>query len=326
MFLHTYHPQSVIFSIGKIQFYWYGLCVSLGIVSGLIVVQKLAEKYKINKEKILDFAIYIIVFAFLGARIYDVLLELPYYLNHPLNVFKFWRGGLAIHGGIIGALLASFLYFKRGYFQIPIFANFPKFRLRLVEKILSICHIDKFFSTASRLKFKKIHQKQDLATTPKKFKLKFWLTADIAVVGLALGQAIGRWGNYFNQELYGLPTNLPWGIPIDQSHRSNFLYQNAEFFHPTFLYESILNFLNFLLLLYLHKKRLSQKHKNKFLATGNIFLIYLMNYGLIRFFLEFIKIDKTPLVFGVRFPQLVSLLLFIFIVLALSYRIKKIKN
>ncbi|MBT4277121.1 prolipoprotein diacylglyceryl transferase [Candidatus Falkowbacteria bacterium] len=269
-FLHSYHPDPIIFSIGPLQFYWYGFFVSLAIVLGIVVAQKLGKKYEIPKQQILDLAVYVIVFGFIGARIYDVFLEFPYYLKHPLDIFKVWKGGLAIHGGLIGGALAGYYFVKKN-------------------------------------------------------KLNFWLTADIVAVAIALGQAIGRWGNYFNQELYGLPTNLPWGIPIDFLHRPLYLYQNANYFHPTFLYESILNFCNFLFLLFLHKKRLLKK-QSKVLALGNIFLVYLANYALIRFVLEFIKIDTTPILFGMRFPQLFSLLLFIFVVLGLRYKITKAKN
>src|SRR5919202_2479634 len=72
-------------------------------------------------------------------------------------------------------------------------------------------------------------------------KLRFWQWVDIAMPGLAVGQATGRWGNFFNQELYGYPTNLPWGIPIDAAHRlPQFAGGPADTrFHPTFLYESL---------------------------------------------------------------------------------------
>src|SRR4029077_873889 len=69
-------------------------------------------------------------------------------------------------------------------------------------------------------------------------KLSFWLLADVIAPGLALGQAIGRWGNYFNQELFGKPTSLPWGLPIDVANRP-VGYTQVKYFHPTFLYESL---------------------------------------------------------------------------------------
>lgn len=109
---------------------------------------------------------------------------------------------------------------------------------------------------------------------------------DVAAPGLALAQAIGRWGNYFNQELYGKPTNLPWAIYIDPAHRIPG-YENVAYYHPLFLYESLLNLVNLGILLYLEFK-----HKHR-LRHGDLFLVYLINYGLIRFFLEFLRLDAA---------------------------------
>ena len=94
-----------------------------------------------------------------------------------------------------------------------------------------------------------------------KEKINFWLLAAIFAPGIALGQAIGRWGNYFNQELFGTPTNLPWGIPVDLMNRPvNFI--SAEFFHPTFLYESLGDLAIFIILLVLISKFLKNKWSN----------------------------------------------------------------
>lgn len=107
---------------------------------------------------------------------------------------------------------------------------------------------------------------------------------DAIAVAIPLGQAIGRWGNYFNQELYGLPTNLPWGIYIDEAHRVT-QYQNISHFHPLFLYESILCIILFAFL---------QKMRQKFVIGTGFFLgSYLIGYGLIRFSLEFIRIETA---------------------------------
>ncbi len=114
--------------------------------------------------------------------------------------------------------------------------------------------------------------------------LSFGTWVDIAAPGLALGQAIGRWGNFINQELYGAPTNLPWGIYIDPAHRLPG-YENFSRFHPLFLYESIWNFLNMGLLLWL-----SRRYPEK-LKPGDLFLVYLVVYPIGRFFLEFIRLD-----------------------------------
>ena len=113
-----------------------------------------------------------------------------------------------------------------------------------------------------------------------------WL--DILAPGLALGQAIGRWGNFFNQELYGAPTNLPWAIYIDPQHRLPG-FENQAYYHPTFLYESLWDLGNMALLLWL-----SRRFKDR-LKTGDIFLVYLIVYAFGRFMLEFLRLDSSQL-------------------------------
>lgn len=125
-----------------------------------------------------------------------------------------------------------------------------------------------------------------------------WLKlADSGAVGLALGQAIGRWGNYFNQELYGLPTNLPWGIYIKPENRLLPVI-DFEYFHPLFLYESLWCLAIFLLL-----KKLKLK-----IGTGQMLITYLGLYGLGRFFLEFLRLESWYFR-GVNVAQAVSLIL-----------------
>lgn len=114
-----------------------------------------------------------------------------------------------------------------------------------------------------------------------------WL--DIFAPGLILAQAIGRWGNFFNQELYGYTTNLPWGIYIDPAHRLPTGYESFSHFHPLFLYESLWNLLGFAGLMVVGRKLRSR------LRDGDIFLLYVIYYGVGRFFLEGLKIDVWTL-------------------------------
>jgi len=137
----------------------------------------------------------------------------------------------------------------------------------------------------------------------KKNKLNFLSLADLLAPSLILGQAIGRWGNYFNQEVFGKPTNLPWGIPIKTMARP-FEFLSSQYFHPTFLYESIWNFLIFLILIFVLIKI--------FPKPGRIFSFYLILYSFGRFFLEFLRIDSQPVLFDLRLAQIISLLIFIF--------------
>ncbi|MCD4761211.1 prolipoprotein diacylglyceryl transferase [bacterium] len=141
----------------------------------------------------------------------------------------------------------------------------------------------------------------------RKNKINFWRLTDLVVPSVALGQAIGRWGNYFNQELFGRP--VIWGIPINQIHRVGG-YEQFSYFHPTFLYESILNLLVFFTL---HKLL---KYK---LRIGTLTLLYFGFYSLIRFLMEFVRIDQTFLVFGIRLPQLISVLVFIGVIYLIFY-------
>ncbi|MBI2861056.1 MAG: prolipoprotein diacylglyceryl transferase [Chloroflexi bacterium] len=109
-----------------------------------------------------------------------------------------------------------------------------------------------------------------------------WL--DIVAPGVILAQAIGRWGNYFNQELYGYPTNLPWGIYIDPAHRLSG-YEGYSYFHPLFFYEFLWNLLGFVMLLFTGRKW------QKRLLNGDIFLLYIIWYSVGRFYLEGLKLD-----------------------------------
>jgi phosphatidylglycerol---prolipoprotein diacylglyceryl transferase len=107
---------------------------------------------------------------------------------------------------------------------------------------------------------------------------------DALAPAVPLAQAIGRWGNYFNQELFGTPTNLPWGLQIDPQHRPE-LYPDATTFHPTFLYESLLNLALAGFIIWIGRRRPSLK--------GRLIAVYFIGYGMIRFLMELIRTDTT---------------------------------
>jgi phosphatidylglycerol---prolipoprotein diacylglyceryl transferase len=126
-------------------------------------------------------------------------------------------------------------------------------------------------------------------------QIPFWQLADICAPSVALGQAIGRWGNFFNSEAYGSRTDLPWGVYIPRE---------AGYFHPTFLYESLWNLMVFALLMWLfvHDAR---HHR---LKTGSIFLVYLIAYGVGRYWIEGLRTDSLWLLVDIlRISQVVSL-------------------
>ncbi len=115
--------------------------------------------------------------------------------------------------------------------------------------------------------------------------------ADLAAVGMALGQVFGRWGNFFNQELYGRPTNLPWAVAIDPAHRLP-AYSQFSRFHPAFLYESLWSLLAFIILL-----TLARRHAKK-LLTGDLMALYLVFYAVGRTLLETVRLDSRMVSLG----------------------------
>ncbi len=250
--LHNFHPQAVFLSFGFIHIYWYGLFVVLGILAALRVSFAFAKHYLIKNDTLFDLSFWLIINGLIGARIYDIFLQLPYYIQNPLAIFKIWQGGLAIHGGIIAGIITVYVFSH--------------------------------------------HQ-----------KISPWKLSALVVPGLALAQAIGRWGNYFNQELFGFPTNSPWGIPIDLINRP-FTYLTVDYFQPTFLFESFGCFIIFLFLcffnFYLIKKQLLIDYYFVWMVS-----LYVVLYSMLRFCLEFLRIDETPTFLTLRWPQFISLIL-----------------
>lgn len=134
-----------------------------------------------------------------------------------------------------------------------------------------------------------------LYLTAKAQKQNFLIWADIVIPGVALGQAIGRWGNYINQELYGIATDLPWGIFIDPENRIP-RGATAEFYHPLFAYESLFNLANMFFLLWISHKFIKK------IKPGDVFLVYLITYPFARFWLEFLRLDISQ-VGGININQ-----------------------
>jgi phosphatidylglycerol:prolipoprotein diacylglycerol transferase len=126
----------------------------------------------------------------------------------------------------------------------------------------------------------------------KRVRVPMLAWADLAVVGLALGQVFGRWGNFFNQELYGLPSNLPWAITI-ASHNRLSAYSEFSRFHPAFLYESLWSLLTFIVLYWLVKR-----HADK-LLTGEVMALYLIFYAIGRTLLELVRLDSRMINLGI---------------------------
>ncbi len=266
--LHTHIPDPILFSIGKFGIHWYGFLMVIGGLLGLTLAWYLAKQFKVRRTLLFDLAFWWAVCGLIGGRIYYVIYAWAFYKDNPIEIIKVWQGGLAVHGVMIGAFLATFIFAR----------------------------------------IKKIN----------------WLKLfDLSVIGLVTAQIIGRWGNYFNQELFGKPTDAAWGIPILPANRP-FEFLSNHYFHPTFLYESLLNVLLLGILLALVWLKFKKDIKIK---NGIFFFSYLIGYSIIRFNMEFLRIDYSPLVFGIRWAQLFSGILIIasiFFIIFLS--IKKSKR
>jgi len=260
-FLHTNIPERILISIGPLHIYWYGFLIVIGMILAILIAIKLGSYYNIHKDLIIDSSFWLIIGGVIGARIYHVFLEFPYYSAHPLNIFKLWNGGLAIHGAIIAAIIILYLIAKKN-------------------------------------------------------KIGFFKLVSLITPGFGLAMAVGRWGNYFNQENFGLPTNLPWGIPIESANRvSGYLY--SEYFHPTFLYESIGNFIIFLILILIHVLLIKKKIK----SFETVLFGHLILYSMLRFSNEYVRIDITPEFLGMRFPQVMSLIIIIISIAFIAFKL-----
>jgi prolipoprotein diacylglyceryl transferase len=134
--------------------------------------------------------------------------------------------------------------------------------------------------------------------------IRLWPVLDAAAPGVLVAQAMGRWGNWFNQELFGRPTDLPWGLEIDPSHRPPG-FEAETLFHPTFLYECVWNLLAFGVLIWLDR-RFRFGH-------GRMVALYVMAYTLGRGWIEMLRIDTVQLddVGGLRFNVWTSIVLFL---------------
>lgn len=262
-FFHNHLPQAVLFDLGVVKIYYYGLLFVLAFLVGYFLISKLSKIKKVESYHLYNLVFYLLIFGLIGARLYHIFFyNFEYFSQNIFDIIKIWQGGLAIQGAIIASIITVFIYCR-------------------------------------------------------KYKLSFWRFSDILVIPFSLAQAIGRWGNYFNQEVYGLPTDKSWGIPIELQNRVEG-FENFQYFQPTFFYESVLNFLLFLVLLIIFFK--------KKLSVGTLTLVYLIGYSVIRFFMEFIRLDPTFSIFSLRFPQVVSLLIMFGSLLFVFLRSNKYKN
>lgn len=242
-------PGPELFNLGPVSVRWYGFLIALSVLLGLTLSQYLAKLRGLNPDLIGDLGIWLVIGAIPAARLYYVIFQWSDYAQHPEDIIAIWKGGIAIHGAIIGGTLATII-------------------------------------------FARLH------------KISVWQLTDVVVPSVALGQTIGRWGNFFNSEAFGSPTTLPWKLFIPVSKRP-IEYLQYDYFHPTFLYESLWNLLVFGILLYVFYWGL--KHPER-LKLGTLSLLYLIAYSLGRFWIEGLRTDSLMLG-PLRIAQVVSVIL-----------------
>jgi phosphatidylglycerol:prolipoprotein diacylglycerol transferase len=275
--------------LGPIFLHYYGLILVGGAFAAGWLAAREAVRRGRDPEPVWDVLLWVLIGGILGARIWHIFTppassiaagrDVAYYLNltNLLPVFQWGatviqvpaalainQGGLGIPGGVIGGVIALWIFCRRRGL------NFLEF-------------------------------------------------TDTAAPGLILAQAIGRWGNFINQEVYGAPTTLPWGLTIDAVHRVPGFEDPALRFHPLFLYESLGNLLICGLLLYL-ARRFEKQHK-----PGDIFLVYLIAYPALRFFLDFLRLDNNQIL-GLNTNQTIMLVVAVVAAFILAQRHRRLRR
>ncbi len=243
--------DSVAFYIGSRPVQWYGLIIGFGIFLGLYLATREAKRVGISPDFFVDLVLYGVPIAIVCARLYYVVFKWDYYSQHLDEIVAIWNGGLAIHGGLIGAVLTGYIY--------------------------------------TRIK-----------------KISFWTMADIAAPSILLGQAIGRWGNFMNQEAHGGPIteSTQWIMDILPSWISEQMNIQGVYYHPTFLYESLWSLVGVILLIFWLRKQ-------PWVRNGEVFLGYLIWYSLGRFFVEGMRTDSLMLTDMLRIAQVISIVIII---------------
>ncbi|HHO5922773.1 TPA: prolipoprotein diacylglyceryl transferase [Staphylococcus aureus] len=246
----------VAFNLGPLSVRWYGIIIAVGILLGYFVAQRALVKAGLHKDTLVDIIFYSALFGFIAARIYFVIFQWPYYAENPSEIIKIWHGGIAIHGGLIGGVIAGVIVCK--------VKNLNPFQI-----------------------------------------------GDIVAPSIILAQGIGRWGNFMNHEAHGGSVSRAF---LEQLHLPNFIienmYINGQYYHPTFLYESIWDVAGFIILVNIRKH----------LKLGETFFLYLTWYSIGRFFIEGLRTDSLMLTSNIRVAQLVSILLILISISLIVYR------
>jgi len=246
----------VAIQLGPLSIRWYGIIIASGILIGYLMAQSTAKKVGIKEETLIDLIIWCVVMAIICARIYYVAFEWEYYSQHLAEIPLIMNGGIAIHGGLIGAFLTGAI----------------------------LCRVK---------------------------NLSFFQMVDIVAPCIILAQAIGRWGNFINQEAHGGPVSRSF---LENIHIPDFIINQMQidgvFYQPTFLYESIWNIIGFIILL------LIRPH----LKIGETFFAYLIYYSIGRYFIEGLRTDSLMLTEYLRIAQVISIVIIIASIIFILYR------
>lgn len=240
----------------------YGFIIGVATVIGLQLMEIQLQKQQVNLDDFYSVFWPALVIGFVSARLYHVLTDFYLYRDSWLDIFKVWQGGLSIIGGVMGGVGSAWLMIA---WKNRNLANSKKNGVGKLESQ----------------------------------KLDFLVILDSVVFGLPVAQAVGRLGNYVNQELYGLPTQLPWKIYIQPLHRL-VGFENVAYYHPLFLYEMVLllGFAGWVWWRSRQQKSIKKDVKKQGVVSGfevgsgRLFILYVFYYSFIRFWLDFIRLDK----------------------------------
>ncbi|MFH1946973.1 MAG: prolipoprotein diacylglyceryl transferase [Candidatus Magasanikbacteria bacterium] len=258
MFINDLEP--IIFQYNFISIRWYGLFLVIGIILSLFIITKLFKQNKLDKELAYDLVVWLTIGGLIGARLGHIIFyNLFYFLKNPTEIIMINHGGLSSHGMTIGLILTFWLWLRH---------NSPPVRPELTTKA------------------KKGESEGVLAWSWEKI-------VDLVVIPIPLLAAFIRLGNFFNSEIVGRPTDLPWGVYFSRFGLEPILR------HPSQIYESLIALSIFVFIYFIYKKY-SNKLPQLFL-TNTFILLYFST----RFLIEFVK--EYPLYFGLTTGQWLSL-------------------
>lgn len=248
----------IALKLGPFTVHWYGAIIGTAVLLALFLSVREGQKRGVHEDNFYDYLLYALPVAIICARIYYVVFEWSYYAEHPAEIVRIWDGGIAIYGGLIGAVLTLVIF----------------------------CRVK---------------------------ELSPWLFMDIMAPTVIMAQAMGRWGNFINQEAHGGATTRAFlkGLMLP-----NFIIEqmkiNGVYYQPTFLYESVWDFAGFILLM-------SLRHKVHLFKRGEVVLTYAGWYSFGRFFVEGLRTDSLMLGF-LRVSQWLSVVIFAGSIFLILYR------